>query len=112
MSKFKINYYYIDTREEMIEAKHDSQAVEIFRKEHEYAGIKSVKYVYEGNEEPKEWYCSWWNGNSWGSKVVLAHNEEEIRYNIKDTLDYNVYDFMCCLNTPEEREKLFRCRID
>ena len=98
MNKFEIEYYTVNTNKEIIEAIHDSQAVEKFRQEHEYAGIKSVKYVYEGNEEPTEWYCMWWNGNSWNSKVVLAHNRDEILYNIKDSLDYAVYNFSCCLN--------------
>ncbi|MBR1984105.1 MAG: hypothetical protein IKA31_00015 [Clostridia bacterium] len=56
MSKFKIEYYNLRTSEEIIEAKHDDEAVKKFREEHEYAGIKSVKYVYEGNEELSEWY--------------------------------------------------------
>ena len=112
MNKFEIEYYTVNTNKEIIEAIHDSQAVEKFRQEHEYAGIKSVKYVYEGNDEPTEWYCNWWNGRSWNSKVVLAHNEDEIRYNIKETLDYNVYDFRCCHNNEKAIDALMRCKWD
>lgn len=112
MSKFLIEYYRTTTLTEEIEARHDSEAVNKFREEHEYAGIKSVKYVYEGNKEPTEWYCNWWNGNSWKSKVVMAHNEEEIRYNIRDSLDYNVYDFRCCPNNPKSIDGLMRDKWD
>lgn len=108
MNKFEIEYYTINTNKKIIEAIHDSQAVEKFRQEHEYAGIKSVKYVYEGNEEPTEWYCMWWNGNSWKSKVVLAHNRDEIRYNIQDSLDHSVYDFCCCPNNKSAIEEMHR----
>lgn len=108
MNKFEIEYYTVNTNKEIIEAIHDSQAVEKFRQEHEYAGIKSVKYIYEGNEEPTEWYCMWWNGNSWKSKVVLAHNRDEIRYNIKDSLDYAIYNFSCCPNNKSAIEGLHR----
>lgn len=108
MSKFKIEYYYINIREEEIEAKYDSEAIERFREEHEHEGIKSVKYVYEGDEEPKEWYCMWWNGNSWNHKIIIAHNRDEIYYNIKDTLDWNVYNFCCCINEPKAIEGLHR----
>ena len=101
MSKFQIEYYRIDTSTEEIEARHDSEAIKKFRENNGYAGIKSVRYIYEGDEELTEWYCNWWNGYDWKSKVVMAHNEEEITYNIKPTLDFAVYDFRCCKNTPE-----------
>lgn len=112
MAKFKIEYYYVQERTEEVEARHYDEALKKFREEHGFAGVKSVKYVYEGKEKPKEWYCIWWNGNTWKSKIVLAHNEDEIRYNIRDTLDYAVYNFDCCLNTPEKIEGLHRCIWD
>ena len=112
MSKFEIEYYTINTNKVEIEARHDSEAVDKFRKEYEWAGIKTVKYVYEGNEEPTEWYCNWWNGHDWKSKVVIAHNEEEIRYNIKNTLDFAVYDFRCCPNTEKAIDGLMRSKWD
>lgn len=113
MSKFEIEYYRLHTGSEIIEAKHDSEALDKFREEHgQYYGVRSVKYVYEGDEEPTEWYCDWWNGRSWNSKVVLAHNEDEIRYNIKETLDYNVYDFRCCPNNEKAIDGLMRCKWD
>lgn len=108
MSKFEIEYYTLNVSKETIEAKHDGEAVYKFRNDHEYAGIKSVKYVYEGKEEPTEWYCMWWNGHSWKSKVVMAHNRDEINYNIRESLDCNVYSFSCCPNNEKAIEGLHR----
>ena len=112
MHKFKIEYAEIVTKVEEIEALSDYHALEIFRERKPLPAIASVKYVYEGAEELKEYYCRWWNGNTWKSKVVLAHNKEEVEFNIKETLDYCVYEFRCCLNTSEATDSLIRSLID
>jgi len=108
MSKFKIKYINLSSYNSQIEAKHIDEAIEKFREKNKYCAIESVEYIYEGKEEPQEWYCIWWNGNSWESKVVIAHDEYEIKYNIKASLDYSVYRFMCCLNRPECIERVHR----
>lgn len=108
MSKFEVSYINLSSYTAKIEAKHINEAIEKFREKNKYSAIKTVTYIYEGKEEPQEWYCIWWNGNSWESKIVLAHNEEEIIYNIKEELDYAVYDFRCCLNNPDSIEGVHR----
>lgn len=112
MSKFEIEYYKTFTKTTEIEAQNDDEAIKNFREINKLEGIKSIKYIYEGNEEPKGWFCEWWNGNSWKNKVIIAHDKEEIIYNIKNSLDYAVYYFRCCLNTPEAKEGLMRSRLD
>ena len=112
MSKFKIKYYQVKEASVEIEARNDNEALCSFREKHQFAGIESIEYIPTGNEDLKEWYCSWWNGYTWKSKVVTAHNRDEIYYNIKNKLDYAVYEFDCCLNTPKAIDALFRSRID
>ena len=38
----------------------------------------------------------------------MAHNRDEIIYNIKDSLDYAVYNFCCCPNNKSAIEGLHR----
>ena len=112
MKKFKIKYTRLLRDEIEVEAMHDLNAIEEFREEHPYCNIDSVEYVYQGDEDLKEFYCIWWNGNSWKSKIVKAHDQDEINYNIKEKLDHSVYNFQCCLNTKEAIEGLHRCIWD
>ena len=108
MSKFEINYTNFSMYKAKVEANNIYEAIDKFKEKNVCCAINSVKYIYEGKEEPQEWYCIWWNGNSWNSKVVMAHNREEVIYNIKEKLDYAVYDFKCCLNKPESIEGIHR----
>ena len=110
--KYIINYLTPIIREEEIEARSEFSAIEEFRKDNKHCAILDVKYVYTGDEEPKEWYCQWWNGSSWQSKIVIAHDCEEIMCNIRKEIPGSVYDFDCCLNTPESIDGFMRSKID
>ena len=112
MDKFEITYipHYQKTVE--VEARSVDDAIEKFREEYgQYSAIGSVKYIYEGNEELKEFYCHWWDGNNWHDKVVQAHNEKEVRFNIVNTLGYHE-EMYICPNTPKHISSLFRMIFD
>lgn len=112
MSKYKI-FYSTNGHETVVEAPSKYKAIEIFENlKTPNAELKKCRYIYEGNEPLKEWYCTWWNGSYWQSKVVLAHDRQEIEDNIRDTLSFCVDDFDFCENNPEAIHKMYASRLD
>lgn len=91
-----------------VEAKDIYDAIRNFRMKNSHDAINKIEYVYEGDEPLQDWYCIWWNENTWKSKIVKAHCEDEIIYNIKDSLDYCVYNFLCCKNDSKSIDSLHR----
>lgn len=107
--KFKIKYYRIEEIEEEIEEDSivESQIVNNFRERHgDFVAIKEIKYIPPEGAELKEFYCLWLDMfENWKSKVVKAHDEIEIKFNLPEAKNF---DFYCCLNNPKAKESLYR----
>ena len=113
MDKFEITYipHYQKTVE--VKARDKEDAVKRFREVYgQHCAIDSVKYIYDGNEELKEYYCYWCDiNNNWHDRVVQAHNEKEVRLNVVNTLG-QYKELYICPNTPKHISDLFRIMFD
>lgn len=113
MSKrYKIEYSLTTFRSKEILANNEYEALKIFREDQAFCQVNNIKYIYDESSPLQEWYCIWWNGISWKSKIIEAHDKEEIECNIKDKLDNTVFDFHCCPNNKKAIDSVHRCIWD